>query len=477
MHEGGVATVWWTLLALFACTPSATPPLPTSPSDEVDPTSGSDDDWVHADRVEGAVSEARCRPADQTLRLQCEATTEPGVELQWTLPGVLSSPTTEGPHHEVTLVGARAGDPWAWQAVGEGGRAEGKHPALPLPLGLAPLRVAVQGDAASVPAVLFRYGCGADDGVLILDGEGVPRWYDPGEAPATAVALGPELRVDLIVERSKITATTLGGERQLLLGPHPDPLHHDVHTDDEGQIWALFAEVVDNVVTDGLVVWSPRGEQLATWHLADHVVPGPGRTESNYWESAFPLLPDWSHGNSIVVRDGVGLVSLRWLDAVLAIDADVASPDFGRVLWALTGRDDGEVASDYERVGFDFVGQHHASFTADGRLMLFDNRLPPSPSRVLQMELDPDRGTAELVETWWMDTPCEVQGSAYELADGTVLATCGPQGAARAFRRGEPEAIWRLDVSCATLPHRLVPRFVPVEGLVDPASLTELTGG
>ncbi len=462
LYKGGVSAVWVSLLACFACSTEATPPLAPSPPDP-EPTEA---DWVDARSLSGSVLWARCRPSTNALRVDCEAELSAASSLTWSVDGMAAVVVSEGTEHAVTLYGVGADQVMRWEATAPEGSAAGELRTEALPVGLTLLRTDVQGDTERVPAVLFRYGCADSNGLMVVDGAGEIRWFEPLDTPPTSVSWDYDQGYYSILARGTVLHGRFAGPNVFRTATLDDPLHHDASADDLGQVWALTAHLVEGVVADGLAVWSPAGELLDTWQLADHVPVGEGRSESMYWNTAFPSVPDWSHGNSIVVSEGLGLLSLRWLDAVVALDAEVGSPTFGEVQWVLSGRDDAELGSDLERLdGVGFVGQHHVSFTRDGRLMLFDNRQPPAVSRVLQLGIDLDAGTVWLEEAWNLDQHCEVQGAAYELDDGTVVATCGPASRAQAFERGNPEQVWSLEVSCATLPHRLVPRFIPVEGV------------
>lgn len=454
---------WVSLLAVFACSADPTPPLSPPGDDDDAPTTP---DAVEASVVEGTVLGARCAPTVNAMRIACEASTEVPTTLDWSVPGRLAPLRTEGTEHEVVLFGAEADASVAWQAVGPDGSASGRVDTPALPAGVRSVLPVVSGDPTAVAPVLFRYGCGSDDGAMVVDGAGRVRWYETLEAPATSVAFDGDDGWLAILNRGSVYRAGLDGRLRFRTDSLPDPLHHDASVDDADRTWALTAFVEGGVVADGLAVWDPAGDLLATWRLTDHVPTGPGQLDSLYWRDPFVGIPDWSHGNSITVGEGLGLLSLRWLDAVVALEADPEAPEFGALRWVLSGTADAQLGSDLLLPpGEDFVGQHHPTFTHDGRLMLFDNRVAPERSRVLQLALDHDAGTASIVESWTMDSHCDVQGAAYEQSDGTVVATCAPTASARAFRRGEAEAVWRLDVSCALPPHRLVPRFQPVEGV------------
>jgi len=394
------------------------------------------------------------------------------VEARWQVADVTPQTASLSGDDDAILWGFPAGEPIDWRVEvfdDEGalrGSAEGSLPTFDLAGAWMDLRVVVQGEPAGVPPVLFRVGCPGVDGWAWVDPEGRVRGVQNLDGNVLAVSFDGDAGVLALLGRTVVEERGLDGVVRWSTTPSDDPLHHDVHRDDRGLTWVLSAEVVDGVVSDGLVVLDEGGERLATWRLADHLTPGVGQPASSYWASAFPAVPDWSHGNSITVRDGRGLLSLRWLDAVLELDADLDGPDFGRVLWQVTGRP-GEIASDARwSDGGEWEGQHHPTWTADGDLLLFDNRSFPNRSRVVRVGVSGDRAEMEEEEAWQLDRHCPVQGAAYELADGRILATCGSGPSASVFRAGSATPDWEVSLACLTAPHRVVPRFVPMAGVL-----------
>jgi len=465
-RSDGVRSLLVLLLVLFACAreraPSALPSTQTG-------TGG----WSDADRVTGVVDHASCRADAAALSLVCELQAAAAGEVRWFAADRTAVTTPSGTLHEVVLWGMPTGEQLAWRAEvvdsrGEVvGEASGTLPSLEVPPGLLPLRLTVEGDPVGVPPVLFRSGCpGQPMGWVWVDATGRVRGSGAVDDSVQAVAFDGLDGVLTVAGRERVVYEGLGGEARWTGSGTGDPLHHDVHRDDQGLTWVLTASVVDDVVSDGLLVFDDTGAVVASWSLADHFEPGPGRLMSAYWATAFPGVNDWSHGNSVSVSDGLALLSLRWLDAVVAIDARLDSPGFGDVEWVLTGRE-GELDSDFDWVdGGSFVGQHHATWTVDGDLQLFDNRLSPERSRVVQLAVDPAASSVSERRSWLMEAHCEVLGGAYELADGSVLATCGPGAVVHRFVPGIDEPVWTMSAACSTGLHRAVPRFVPMPGVL-----------
>jgi hypothetical protein len=241
--------------------------------------------------------------------------------------------------------------------------------------------------------------------------------------------------------------------------PFGSQLHHDVVVDDEGRIWVLEAHLAAERVVDGLLVLDGDGEVLATWAIEDHITPVSEGELSTYWGAPFPLVKDWSHANAVVVKDGVALLSLRHLSTILALDARTES--LGEVLWALTGEDIPDLDSSFVWTdGGGFVGQHQASFDADGRLLTFDNGVPGTPSRVLALDLDFE-GTVAEAWSWSFEQHCAILGGVTASPSGLV-ATCGTAPEYVRIEVGSTAPSYRRRMTCDGQRHPAVPRFIPV---------------
>ena len=131
----------------------------------------------------------------------------------------------------------------------------------------------------------------------------------------------------------------------------------------------------DTTATDSAIqVVTPEGEALLTWNSWDHMPP-----EDCTHHFFPPIDPRWAHVNSIGVYDGEIVASFRGCNRVLGID-----PDTGEVNWRVgpTNQDEAGWASPrldpppLAIVGDpqgQFCGQHAASITPEGRLLLYDN--------------------------------------------------------------------------------------------------------
>ncbi len=399
--------------------------------------------------VTGEVTGASCSGTANALRFDCVATAE--GELSWTVyegAEAVRTFASSGPEHAVTLYGLAASTDYTWEASGAAGSAGGDLTTGALPSGLADLELEVSGSVSSFEHVLFPIACEAG-WIVVADSTGRVVWY---EEVTTSIGGGPSDGVSGFSLTDRASVVTAARGIQLVEWPFAGgtpPLdiaiadqHHDVHYSD-GYVYVLTDEVVDGLTVDGFTVFDSGGSQVGSWQLADHVeITGGGRGGPGG-------AAEWSHGNALVVEDGLGLMSLRWQNAVVAIAADPTAADFGEIQWILIG-DDADLEGDFTWTdGGGYVGQHHATWTADGKLSLFDNGDRADDSRVLHLDLDPAAGTVSVASSFDLGTHCDIQGAGWDLADGGVLATCGDGGWAAAYDASGAEQ-WRLELSCSS---------------------------
>lgn len=245
-----------------------------------------------------------------------------------------------------------------------------------------------------------------------------------------------------------------------------DSMHHEVSRLDNGNIIAisterriyegfdepLCGETEDfdgtyDLIADVVIEFTPDGEIVAEYPLADHFDPLGDPRDDNLcglpFEAVFPNwlygaqgfgdARDWLHSNGVVVSpDGDALtVSVRHLDAVIQIDRAT-----GELLWRFGPG--GDFAIDDVA---DFAYHQHApEWQDDGSLLLYDNGVGrPGPggvgdgvpqSRAVQYRLDADDGTAEVIWEHWSTVDgspafAGVVGDADRLDNGNVLVTNG----------------------------------------------------
>lgn len=406
----------------------------------------------------GTITDATCATTDNALRFSCRLTLDAAQEVSWSIlegDEVVRTWVTEADAAPVgDLWGLAPDTTYRWEATTSGGTASGEVGTGSLPDDLDGLSVTTSGTAPEVDALLTNLTCGGFAGLVMLDPAGRVVWYQDAESTGGVGSLSGVTGFDrdddgdllAAVDGERLVEWTPMGEVITEVGGFAHPLHHDVALED-GRIWALYAEQIDGYVVDGFVVVDD-GVTTAEWSLGDHVtVDGASHGDDQFWGQVFPSATDFAHANAIEVRDGVALLSFRWLDAVMEVPADPADPDFGEPVFTLVGSSGSSVEGDVVFVdGGGFDGQHHASWSDDGHVAVFDNGT--STSRGLHVAVDLEAGTATEAASYPVGARCSVQGSVYDLADGQVLVTCADGGRVSAWPESGGEASWELTASC-----------------------------
>jgi hypothetical protein len=191
-----------------------------------------------------------------------------------------------------------------------------------------------------------------------------------------------------------------------VLWKYAEKCHHDVDVGEDGTIYAIVNEMVDQVppelkdiptpcMVDFVDVISPEGKRLKRIPLLEAFQNSPYAPllclleKPRVFGDAGPAGPadtleddlrrrDPLHTNAVKVlsralapkfpmfKAGQLLISPRHLDAIAVLD-----PDSGKIVWAARGP---------------WRAQHDPSFLANGHLLLFDNRGSPAGSRVLEYD-------------------------------------------------------------------------------------------
>jgi hypothetical protein len=355
-----------------------------------------------------------------------------------------------------------------------------------------------------VENLLFPFGCGgsgtvSSDYLIIADTDGRIVWYQDvaqamGYAPATidAFTVGRGVnRIHAIVDKEYIVEYDLSGELVSLMcrcdasglcsnGATPDVcfddyVHHDLQVRD-GLLWALTAQEVSfpdpadcdgdastttlNFIMDGLNAWSLDGTQVVDWDMSEIYTPWLCGQDF-YWRGLMDG-EDWAHANSLwVSADDAWTISVRFTSTIIQVEGDLASPDWGQLLWELRG-DAADTSDDWSLTSSsyspDFNWQHHAWWTLGGTMMLYDNqRMTTDNSRAIELDFDETTGVAEVVAAYDLGMGCDGQGGAFDLQpSGHVVANCSDVTATPGvidasvyeFDPSSTTPVWQLDVSC-----------------------------
>ncbi len=161
-------------------------------------------------------------------------------------------------------------------------------------------------------------------------------------------------------------------------------IHHDIRMDKNKNIYTLFrprkvfdmsrvgGQGMDTLVGDGIVVMDSTGKELWKWSIWDHwdIVNDPYIRRFAY---------DRFHANALNFdTDGNFLLSLAIEDQIWKINRKT-----GEVMWKFGKGGDFRMDS-----ACYFSFQHDVHIEANGDLMLFDNDINTSISRVLSFSLD-----------------------------------------------------------------------------------------
>ena len=333
--------------------------------------------------------------------------------------------------------------------------------------------IATRSGSSTAPRFLTSSPCSGGT-VLVIDPDGTVLWYQDlsqqGVTPAMIeVVHFTEDETVLAISSEFVVEVDWTGRTLQVLTPGFDGgtvIHHDVFRR-QGHTYTLFQETLnlggDTTYLDGFYVHDAQGDLVTTWRLIDHFTP--------------PIPPeghggvvDYSHANAIFVQeDGDVLLSFRHLSTVIEVRGDPFAPDFGEILWVLSGDPSTDaLGSDFTLASIGdwpgFVHQHHAHRLPNGRISLFDNRKDVSQrSRVLEISLDEETGMAQMERVWDLGRFCAFQGASWPTATGNPLATCSPEGTAIELQADDPtEVVFEITLQCGSGSSHYIPRFVPL---------------
>ncbi len=180
-------------------------------------------------------------------------------------------------------------------------------------------------------------------------------------------------------------------------------------------------ETVENVIEEV----SPTGDAVWSWNSWDHLTIDPDCLGYRYGLNSDP--PITAHINALTLIDGDVVASSRGCAQVVRINRSANSEtDPGTdLVWQLGGTDQDADDRAFLAISGDesgrneFCRQHHATETASGTVVLFDNGvdclseeigeppkrsdLLPAFSRAVEYDIDPATGTAEFLREVRLD--------------------------------------------------------------------------
>jgi hypothetical protein len=264
-----------------------------------------------------------------------------------------------------------------------------------------------------------------------------------------------------------------------VLWKYAEKCHHDVDVGEDGTIYAIANEIVENVpqglayiptpcMVDFVDVISPQGQRLKRIPLLEALQDSPyaplfctlerprmsgGVAPPSAMRSAVvddARRRDVLHTNAVKVlsgelaakfppfKGGQILLSVRHLDALALLD-----PDSGKVVWAARGP---------------WRAQHDPSFLDNGHLLLFDNAGSPQGSRVL--EYDPRTQAFPWMYPGEKGTPflSKIRGMGQRLPNGNTLIVNSDGG--EVFEvTPDQEIVWSC--SCGRVELNRARRYTP----------------
>jgi len=453
-------------IALTGCGNGDTAEPSTSDTD-TDTTDTEDTDASPTETITADGIAATCTPqADNVLRYDCEVTldTAGSVSIDFSESAgdvrTRSSDAASATTHQVTLWGMRAGTEHNWTVIVDGATGpSGTFTTAALPAELDDLDVVVSGNDPVADHVIFATSCGTSNYTLVVGSDGEVYWYQHNGNAGTVMNMTDEGTV--LVSGNTVAEFDMAGNPLLELTGFSKPVHHDAYKYD-GHVYVLFAESYpvgnEDAVLDGIFIYNEGGTLVETWELFDHVTVTEADlagASDGFWDQEFPGALDYSHGNSVFVDDSGFYLSTRWMSTVWKMKG-LNDPDFGDIDWSLTGERTSPIDEDLRlssAIGGDddFIGQHHATISADGTLTLFDNREQPGVSRGIGVDIDAAAGTAEIISSYELPLQCNIQGGTFRLDNGDTLVTCATEGTTYHFRDGAASDSFSMDVSCGNV--------------------------
>jgi hypothetical protein len=349
------------------------------------------------------------------------------------------------------------------------------------------VEVTTPGEPAT-DAVLTQFGCDGTEVLVLFDGQGRPRWVEDPERLRAGTrkirAFHPTSEGTVLVQYDNDALIELSWTGEVVLrldrpGELPRPVHHDVTklgdrivTLDARATPAVGPQGPVDVVWDGFSIFE-GATLVADWHAQGALDPAQGNPCcGDYWAADFPGAFDFAHSNAVAVDDeGNVYLSYRYIDTIQKVVGDPDRADFGTVLWTLVGDPtspiDGDLVLTASVGGEASFGSPHHVQPVDGGIRLYDNRWDDRlDTRILELAIDEQAGTADIVSVLPVGERCPIQGSAFPLGDGEVLSVCSGDGAIFTLDPVSAARTWQAVPTCpqggvGRPPYRAVPVVLP----------------
>ena len=279
--------------------------------------------------------------------------------------------------------------------------------------------------------------------MAIMDNNGVPRFvrYSPGVNPLNFRRHTTDLKIDGRPVHYSVThrlGSSFNGRHYLLdasfnvigtvetaLPEHSASLHDFLITKDNTFLFFSHGTVTRDVggnetstVENVIEEVSPTGDALWSWKSWDHLTIDPDCLGYTFGLRSDPNIT--AHINALTLIDGDVVASSRGCAQVVRINrsGNSETDDGTDIVWQLGGTDQDADDRAFLAISGDesgrneFCRQHHATETASGTVVLFDNGVNclseeigeltdpkrgdlPTFSRAVEYAIDPDTGTAE----------------------------------------------------------------------------------
>ena len=279
--------------------------------------------------------------------------------------------------------------------------------------------------------------------MAIMDNNGVPRFvrHSPGVNPLNFRRHATDLKIDGRPVHYSVThrlGSSFDGRHYLLdasfnvigtvetaLPEHSASLHDFLITKDNTFLFFSHGTVTRDVggnetstVENVIEEVSPTGDALWSWKSWDHLTIDPDCLGYTFGLRSDPNIT--AHINALTLIDGDVVASSRGCAQVVRINrsGNSETDDGTDIVWQLGGTDQDADDRAFLAISGDesgrneFCRQHHATETASGTVVLFDNGVNclsgeiseltdpkrddlPTFSRAVEYAIDPDTGTAE----------------------------------------------------------------------------------